>query len=366
MSVSKRTALKLIGGTTAGTLVGVAPTRRSGLFTPALGDTSTLTVSIFGGVIQDAVKAHLEPEFKKLTGASVSYDIGGVGARYNKLLVQKNNPTIDVFVSGEEAIVSGIKANVLTPIVRKNLPNLADVASWAQVVKTGATAEAIGGVPWAVNGYVLSFNPERVKDPPTSWNDMWRPEFAGKIAIASPVHAVMPGFVIMAADLAGGSITNVDPGFKKLAELRPSKLTVFWTDWAAMLKTGDTIAASEFNFYLEGMKSEKYPIEYIIPKEKGIGSVAHVGLVTGTKNRELSEAFINLMIDPGVQKAFSTSMYNGPTNQKVALSDSEIARCTCGAKPNQLRFIDPEFAAAQRPAWTERLNLEVVPQWKTR
>jgi putative spermidine/putrescine transport system substrate-binding protein len=356
MSFSRRHALQAFSAIGAAGL----------LAHPALAQTRTLTVSTWGGVTEEGLKAYVQPEFERLTGARLAYDIGGQGARYNKLLAQRANPPADVFFSTDEAVVAGQKAGVLTTASRKNVPNIADVEDWAMSVKAGNTAETIPGAPYTLIAYLLGYNPEKVKEPVTSWADMWRPEFRGKLAFASPVHSQMPAFVIMAAEMAGGSIDNVDPGFKKLAELKPNKLTVFWTDWAPLNKSGDVTMGTEFDYYLEAMKDQKYPIEYVIPKEKGLGVPEYVSVVKGTKNQELAEVFLNLMLDPKVQASFAASTYSGTTNRKAELPEAVRSRCACGARVDQLRFFDPEFIAARRALWTERMNLEVVPNWQAR
>jgi putative spermidine/putrescine transport system substrate-binding protein len=333
---------------------------------PAIAQRATLTVSTWGGVTQDGIKAYLQPEFEKRTGATLAFDIGGQGARYNKLLAQRASPPADVFFSTDEAVVAGHRAGILTPASRKNLPNLAQIHDWAQTVKEASADGMVAGAPYTLIAYVLAYNPEQVKEPPTSWADMWRPEFRDKLAFASPVHSQMPAFVILAAELAGGSATNIDPGFKKLAELKPSKLTVFWTDWAPLNKAGDVTLATEFDYYLETMKSQKYPIDYVIPKDKGIGVPEYVSVVKGTKQQELAEAFLDLMLSPQVQAGFAAETFQGPTNKTVQLGAASLARCACGARVDQLRFFDPAMFADNRPAWTERLNTEVVPHWRAR
>jgi putative spermidine/putrescine transport system substrate-binding protein len=333
---------------------------------PALAQRRTLTLSTWGGVTQDGIKAYVQPEFEKRTGATLAFDIGGQGARYNKLLAQRASPPSDVFFSTDEAVVAGHRAGILTTASRKSLSNLAQLHDWAMTVKGIGGADAVAGVPYTLIAYVLAYNPEIVKNKPTSWGDMWRPEFRDKLAFAAPVHTQMPAFVILAAELAGGSATNVDPGFKKLAELRPSKLTVFWTDWAPLDKSGDVIAATEFDYYLETMKSQKYPIDYVIPKEKGFASPEYVSIVKGTKNQEIAETFLDLMASAPVQAAFAQETFQGPTNKTVRLDASVAARCACGARVDQLRFFDPAVFADRRPAWTERLNTEVIPHWRAR
>jgi putative spermidine/putrescine transport system substrate-binding protein len=333
---------------------------------PAIAQATTVTVSTWGGVTQDGIKAHVQPEFEKRTGATLAYDIGGQGARYNKLLAQRGSAPVDVFFSTDEAVVAGHRAGVLMPARRKSLSHLGEIHEWALTVKEGGSADLVAGAPYTVIAYVLAYNPELVKDKPTSWADLWRPEFRDKLAFASPVHTQMPAFVITAAELAGGGIGNVDPGFKKLAELRPSKLTVFWTDWAPLDKSGDISAATEFDYYLETMKDQKYPIDYVIPKEKGFASPEYVSIVKGTKTPELAEAFIDMMLSPKVQEAFATETFQGPTNKSVQLSQAVRARCACGARIDQLRFFDPAVFADNRPVWTERLNTDVIPHWRAR
>ena len=331
---------------------------------PTNGNGSTLRVSTWGGVTQDSIKSYVQPEFERLTGATIVYDIGGQGARFNKLLAQRVNPPADIFFSTDETVVAGYRAGVLTPARRSNIPNLAHLEDWSQTVKNLSTESAVPGIPYTLIAYALAYNPGSVKQKPTSWADMWRPEFRGKLAFVSPLHSQMPAFVIVAAELAGGNVSNVDPGFKKLAELKPAKLTVFWTDWASLDKTGDVTLATEFDYYLETMMNEKYPVEYVIPKEKGFASLEYASIVKGTRNPEIAETFLNLLIDAKVQAAFALNTYQGPVNKTVKLTDAQMARCACGARVHELRFFDPALFVEKRPLWVERMNTEVVPNWR--
>ena len=357
-TLSRRSALALTGAAS----LGLARAQPS----PAIGKGTTLTVSTWGGITSDGVRDFVGPEFEKLTGAKLAFDIGGQGARYNKLLAQKGNQTADVFFGTDEALVGGLRAGILEPADRVALPHLADLHDWSMTVKPPDAAH-VAGVPYTLISYCLAFNPETLKQRPTSWGDLWRPEFQGKLAFAAPGHSEMPPLVILAAELAGGSVTNIDPGFTKLAALRPNKLTFFWTDWAPMLKTGDTIAATEFDYYLESMKAQGYPVDYVFPKEGAIGSAEFVALVAGTKKREVAQVFLNLMIDPAVQEVFAVKTFQGPTNKTIQLSPAVAAKMSYGEeKLKQIRFFDPVVSFENRPVWTERMTTEVVPAWGTR
>lgn len=339
----------------------------SALARPAIAAGTTLTVSTWGGVTSDGLRDYLAPEFEKLTGAKLAYDIGGLGARYNKLLAQKGNQSADVFFGTDESMVGGLRNGVLQAAALKALPNYPDLYDWATSrVRTTDPAQVVL-VPNTLISYALAFGTRAVKAPPTSWADLWRPEFRGKLALAAPSHSQMPALLIQAAELAGGSAANVEPGFAKLAQLRPNKLTVFWTDWAPLLKTGDTAGATEFDYYLETMKAQGYPIDYVFPHEGAFGAAEGAALVAGTKNKEVAQAFLNLIIDPKIQAVFAEKLFQGPTNKLVQPTASVAAKMSYGPeKMARIRFFDPVAWYENRPAWTERLTTEVVPEWAVR
>lgn len=360
--LTRRSTLGLLGGAGMAGL-GTSSSARAQP-APAIAKGATLTVSTWGGITSDGIRDYVGPEFEKLTGAKLAFDIGGQGARYNKLLAQKGNQSADVFFGTDESVVGGLRAGVLQPADQAALPNFKDVHDWAVTVKVPVFGQ-IAGVPYTMISYALAYNPETVKTPPTSWGDMWRPEFQGKLAYAAAGHSQMPALVILAAELAGGSVTNVDPGFTKLAQLRPNKLTFFWTDWAPMLKTGDTVAATEFDYYLEAMKMQGYPVDYVFPIEGAIGSPELVAMVAGTRNREIAQVFMNLMIDPSVQETFAVKTFQGPTNKMTRVPAEIAAKMSYGDdKLKRVRFFDPVVCLDNRPAWTERLTTEVVPAWQ--
>ena len=111
---------------------------------PAVGRHFTLTVSTWGGVTQDSIKAYVEPEFKRQTGATIAYDIGSQGARMNKLLAQRDDPPADVFFSTDEIVVAGYNADILAPFERRLVPNAAQLADWSHTVPSFAPNDSKG------------------------------------------------------------------------------------------------------------------------------------------------------------------------------------------------------------------------------
>ena len=57
--------------------------------------------------------------------------------------------------------------------------------------------------------------------------DLWAPGLRNKIAIGDITATSGQHFLIAAARLNGGSVENIDPGFRAIRELRPSVVTLY-------------------------------------------------------------------------------------------------------------------------------------------
>lgn len=367
--VDRRRVMQGIGAMAGGlTVTGLAgrSLAQTSPAAPAIARGTTVTVSVWGGVSEDFLKKYVEPEFTKQTGAKIAYDIGAQGVRLNKLIAQRTSPTTDVVFLGDQAIIAGYRAGVLTPANRAGIPRLAELHDWSFGIKEYATDTTIAAIPYTILANVIAYNPEVIKNKPTSWADLWRPEVQGKLMMPGlPASATVP-LVMIANELAGGPPSDLSAGIKKLAELKPVKLSLFWTDWAPQSKTGDIIMGVELDYYVETMKDQKYPVDYVFPKEKAIGIPQYLSLVKGTKNQEAAEAFINLMISAKVQEDMANTTQQGVINKTVQLSPAMANRCSCGARLEQLRFFDPRGIADIQPKLIEQLNTEVVPKWGVR
>jgi putative spermidine/putrescine transport system substrate-binding protein len=72
----------------------------------------------------------------------------------------------------------------------------------------------------------LTYNPEKIKTPPTSWRDLWKPEFKGRVGITTLNSTLGTGWLVEVAKMYGGSESNVEPGFKAINELKPNLAAV--------------------------------------------------------------------------------------------------------------------------------------------
>lgn len=329
--------------------------------TPLFAQDKTITVSLWGGPNQEFVQSFVEPEFQKSTGAKVIYDIGGQGARYNKLKAQRSRPNVDVFFSTEEGVVAGLKEGIIAPVTRSKLKNAPDLYDWALTVPAPA-AGTLACVPYTVMSYEFGYHRDKVANKPASWLDLMRPDYAGKLAFVAPVQSMTPALLMLYDSLGGGP----GGGFAAFARMKPRKLTVFWTDWAPLLQTGDVLVATDFDCYLLHMQKQGYPIVPVTPTEGGVAAVLAGCVVNGSANVELAHAFMDVMIAKRTQEACAAATFQSPVVKSASLPADLAAQLTTGEKVKKLRFFSPEKVFENRAAWTEKLNTEIVPAWGAR
>jgi len=80
------------------------------------GQTRTLTISTGGGDTENAIKSFVLPKFEKEHKAKLVFDIGSMGARYNKIRAQKGLSTVDVFFSTDEPVYNGMRTGLFAEV----------------------------------------------------------------------------------------------------------------------------------------------------------------------------------------------------------------------------------------------------------
>lgn len=68
----------------------------------------------------------------------------------------------------------------------------------------------------------LTYNPDKVKTPPISWADLWKPEYKGRVGITNMNSTLGTGFMVEIARMHGCSEANIDQAFKEIAALKPN------------------------------------------------------------------------------------------------------------------------------------------------
>jgi len=319
-------------------------------------ESGPLVVSVWGGLYEESIIAAVADEFTELTGSEIVFDTGSSTDRLNKIVSQGAGSGVDVMINNAELTSAANAAGVLAPLSDGDIPAAADVAEWALAGDYGVAFGAYAlGITY-VNG--------AVETAPTSWADLWNEEYQNKLALPGMAHGHMPQFLTIAAELNGGDADDIVPGVEALSELRPATTSMFYTDWAPLAASGEAAVAVEYSMYANLMNSTgDYDVTFVYPEEGAIGSISVMSMVEGGKTG-LASQFIGLMLEAENQAELSEKLFHTPATVGV-----EVPESVADSVPSQenltetVRFFDDAALAEQRPAWTQLLNTQVLPQW---
>jgi putative spermidine/putrescine transport system substrate-binding protein len=207
----------------------------------------------------------------------------------------------------------------------------------------------------------LSYNKDKIKTPPVSWKDLWRPEYAGRVTTASPINATWPNWFAHMAKVFGGSLDNVDAFINAMKQL---KVAAYW-DAAGQsdnfFQSGEAHVGVQTHGNAWGLHDRGLPIVFVVPTEGAVAGDIRVHLVKGTKNRELALRYIDTVLSPAGQKGLIEYISGAPANQKVEIPAKVKERMPYGGGTMK-NLVIPDWAAIneRKPKWIERWNKEVL------
>ena len=129
-------------------------------------------------------------------------------------------------------------------------------------------------------GTIITYNTNLVKTPPTSWADLWKPEWKGKLAIPDISGTSGQQFLMAAARLNGGSLENIDPGFEAIKKLKPNVQMMYTQpdQIIPLFERGDIALAVWYTDRTGAAAAKGVPVAAAYPKEGAIGIVPTVSV----------------------------------------------------------------------------------------
>ena len=316
-----------------------------------------LVFATFTGSWEEAHRDVLVPAFRKSVGSAGDMVLDPMLSvdQIAKIAAARANPPIDVMLHDPGPALVAIAQDLAEPYPVEQSASYKDLIKDAQ--------EPMGPAPFfQVVG--LTYNPDKVKTPPTSWADLWKPEFRGRVGITNLNSTLGTGWLVEIARMHGGSEANIEPGFKALADLKPNLAAVAANPGAlATLYQQEQVDIGPGNFNaIQILKARGVPVEFAAPKEGAIAFKTTMHIVKNTPVKELAFKLIEAAISPEVQAKLMESPYLiVPTNSKVKMT-GEIAKVLAKDTEDLKKkfvFQDWKTINQSRSAWIERFNREI-------
>jgi len=276
-------------------------------------DGQTIRVQFWGGSDGLVLRKYVVERFERETGAKVVVEEGNTSGSIAKVRAQMADPQLDVIFLDDIGVLTLRNEGALEKLDLSRMPNATDVHPAYRVGE---------GYGIGIFNYITTilYNPDKIKAP-TSWADLWKPEFKGKVL--SPKITDTQGLLItiMAAQLNGGSLDNLDPAWAKLAALRPNIFAFIENRALAAeaLNSGEAVIAVDIPYYFKPHIERGYKIAMTTDLKEGFFSITgSAALVKGGKgNKDVAYAFIDQALSPSAQAGFATDLWYGPTNVKT-------------------------------------------------
>jgi spermidine/putrescine-binding protein len=331
----------------ASVLIGAAPL--------AAPHAQELNVAIFGGSFADNVRACVAEPFQRASGTRVNFVLGNSVQNAARLRATRGRPDVDVAYMDLQVVVQAKAEGLLDQVDATKLTNLPDIYPSA----VDPDRRWIG---FMYSSTAIAYNPRELRSPPQAWADLWSPALRGKIALGDITATSGQHFLIAAARLNGGSVENVEPGFRAIRELRPHVVTLYTQadQVVQLIERGDIAAAVWFSDRVGAAARNGVPVAVVFPREGAIGILPTFAIPQGARGKALAEQYMDRALSVESQRCFAERQYAGPANRKVELPEALAALVPYRESVDRLYFPPPETVAQNLPAWTDRWNREIA------
>lgn len=179
------------------------------------------------------------------------------------------------------------------------------------------------GVPYIWGMSTILYNPQKVSSVPTSYTDLLKPEYKGKIAIMDdatgswPVAARVSGFGSKYPLLTKDELKAT---FKEFSKYRSQARLIAMNqgDLANFMASGEIIAALCADpAIINQVEAQGTQLETADPKEGVVLWVDAWFMPLAADNVDTAEAYMNMALDPKVQAEVAMSLAQAPVSKKA-------------------------------------------------
>lgn len=178
------------------------------------------------------------------------------------------------------------------------------------------------GIGYGLSAMGLMYNKTLLKDPPTSWTDLWNPKFRGKVTFFD--NNFIP--LVLAARLNGGSETNIDPGFRLWTENAKNLRALVGSNdqLKNLLVSGEALIAPWFTSIWKFWEEEGAPLGFANPKEGVVAFPIYLQIIKGSTPEQIAvaEEIINLLLVAENNGRYARLTFGIPALPEVKLSET--------------------------------------------
>lgn len=287
----------------------------------------TLTVGGYGGIWGDALEKCVLQPFAKEANVTVVQERGVSSVTLGRLRQQKSAPQMDVAWMDAGVSETANDDGVVESLSTDAIPNMRSLDGKALYKNSSGQVYALS------QGFIsfgVIYNSEKLKTPPTSWWDLWKPEYAGKLSLPSTAQSAAAMMIVHLNKILGGTVEDVAPALNKLRELKVSSFYAATGAAISSFQTGETDATVLYHTSAWTMQDQGQPAQLASLREGLPAYDWRVHLVKNGKNPELAKKLINYAVSPTAYSCLAEVLFVAPPIAGLKLSDRAAARMPWG------------------------------------
>jgi putative spermidine/putrescine transport system substrate-binding protein len=326
----------------------------------SVGSGGRLVAATYQGNWEDAHRKILVPAFKKATGADVTLVPMFAVDQVARLQAAGNNSPFDVAILDPGPLITAPKDKILQTFPADVSKHFKDVLLRYQTSGGGDWGPVIG-----LQFVGIAYNPKKITTPPTSWADLWKPEYKGRVGITNMSSTLGTGWMVEIAKMNGGSEADLEPAFKAIKELLPNVAAIAPNLGAlgTLFQQGEIDIAPHNLSSIALLQSKGVDVDWVIPKEGSYAFGASMHVVKNpVSSVDLATAYIDAALSTEVQTAMASAPYFiAPVNKNAPLTGI-LAEKVAATFDDYEKYIyqDWDTISKKRSEWIERFNKEVT------
>ena len=321
--------MKLWKKLVAGIMLGVFATGIAGCGgdEPKKEAASSKEVTVYMGVVEQQALV-LAQEFEKDTGIKVNFVRMSGGETLSRIRAEKDNPKASVWYGGSaDSFIVAKKEGLLTPYISPNAAKVADNFKDPEGYWTGVYQGYLGFI---LDGRYFK---ENNLQPPTSWNDLLKPEFTGQIMMGNPGSA-STGYVIVSSLV---QMMGEDQAMDYLAKLHKQvkQYTKAGEAPARSAALGET--AIGITYLHNGIRMMKEGFDNVmlsVPQEGTAYELGAVAIIKGAPEMDAAKKFIDWCLTKKAQELgqknnsyqFLTNPEANPPQEALPYKDTKLIK----------------------------------------
>lgn len=278
---------------------------------------------------------------------------GDTGAALNKAILAKGDPLADVLYGVDNTFLSrALEEDIFLPYASPLLDAIPDEFK----LDPGHRALPVDYGDVCLN-YEIAYFEERGLAPAANLEDLLAPEYSGLLVVENPATS-SPGLAFLFATIGRFGEDGyldfwqglVDNDLLVVNDWETAYYTEF-SRWGGSRPIVVSYASSPpFEVLFAEEPVDEPPTAAVVADGSCFRQIEFVGILQGTQNRELAEAWVDFMLSPAFQEDLPLQMFVFPVNPDAELDPTFLEYLAVPEEPAALR---PEDIAEMRETWLQ-------------